>query len=92
MISSLRFFGVRDLDQVRDTGEHAADLGAVGQDVGLADPAEAERPQRAAGLRLGVGAGLTWVTVRSPRSMVARRPTSVGSRRVAAASGARCRR
>ena len=49
--------GGRHLDEVRDAGDHAADLGAVGQGVGLADAPEAERPQRAALLRLGVRAG-----------------------------------
>ena len=48
-------FGVvrLDLHEVRDAGDHAPDLGAVGQGVGLADAAEAEGAQRAAGLRLG---------------------------------------
>ena len=58
---------VVDLDEVRDAGDHAADLGTVGQGVGLADAAEAEGAQRAAGLRLGARwPDLTWVTVSSP--------------------------
>ena len=40
-------------DEMRHLGDHPADLGAVGQGVRLADAAEAERPQRAALLRLG---------------------------------------
>src|SRR4051812_1278268 len=39
-------------DEVRDPGDHPPDLGTVGQRVRLADPAEAEGAQRAAGGRL----------------------------------------
>ena len=49
----LRRRAVGHLDEVRDPGDHAADLGTVGQGVGRTDLAEAERPQRAAVLGLG---------------------------------------
>src|SRR5687768_17262303 len=42
-----------DGHEVRDTSDHAADLGTVRKGVGLADATEAEGPQRAAGLGLG---------------------------------------
>ena len=42
-----------DGDEVRNPGDHAADLGTVRQDVGLADAAEPEGPQRAPLLGLG---------------------------------------
>src|SRR6478609_1641811 len=42
-----------DGHEVRDTSDHAADLGTVGKGVGLADAAQAEGPQRATGLGLG---------------------------------------
>ena len=48
VVSSLRSSFVSTRTQVRDPGEHAPDLGAVGQGVGLADAAEAEGAQRAA--------------------------------------------
>ncbi len=45
-------------DEVGDPGDHAPDLGAVGQGVGLADAAQAEGPQRAPVLGLGADGGL----------------------------------
>src|SRR5688572_1613180 len=49
--------GLFDGDQVRDPGDHAADLGTVREGVGLADAAQAQGPQRAAGLGLGADGG-----------------------------------
>jgi hypothetical protein len=51
---------------VGDPGDHPADLGAVGKGVGLADAAEAERPQRAPLLGLGADGRRVWVTTSSP--------------------------
>src|SRR3546814_3407996 len=44
-------------DQVWHSGQHPADLGSIGEGVGLADPAEAERTERSALLRLGADGG-----------------------------------
>src|SRR5436190_21747664 len=44
-------------DEMRDSGDHPADLGTVGQGVGLADAAETEGAQRPP--RLGLGADAT---------------------------------
>src|SRR5438270_139080 len=44
-------------DQVRHSGDHSPNLGAIGQNVGLADTAQTEGAQRATVLRLGADAG-----------------------------------
>src|SRR5262245_56673020 len=50
--------GVLDhLDEVRDPGDHAADLRTVRQHVAVADAAEAEGAQRAVRLRLVADGG-----------------------------------
>src|SRR5262245_49758057 len=55
MVMALLLLALRVLDnsdEMRDAGDHAPDLGAVGQRVGLADAAQAEGAQRALVLRL----------------------------------------
>ena len=80
-------------DEVRDAGDHATDLGAVGQHVGLADAAQPERAQRAAvlGLRpdrradlgdLELGHGAT-----SPRPRTGRPRDGARGRRAARPTG-----
>ena len=53
LLGGFRRVRIAHPDQVRDPGDHAADLGPIRQRVRVADLAEPERPQRAAVLGLG---------------------------------------
>src|SRR4051812_17796096 len=47
-----------DLDEMRNAGDHAPDLGTIGQRVRHPDAAQAKGPHGAAGLGLGPDGGL----------------------------------